>query len=119
MIHPILKKTPYELWNDRKPNISYFRAFGCVCFVHNNGKDNLGKFDSKANEAIFLGYSTTSKAYHVFNKRTLVVEESVHVAFDETNPIVSKRIDDDILAKNQEKHSIYEETEFPNNDQER
>ena len=47
LIHPILKKTPYELWNDRKPNISYFRAFGCVCYVHNNGKDNLGKFDSK------------------------------------------------------------------------
>ena len=91
LIHPILKKTPYELWNDRKPNISYFRAFGCVCYVHNNGKDNLGKSDSKADEAIFLGYSTTSKAYRVFNKRTLVVEESVHAAFDETNSVVDRK----------------------------
>ena len=34
-------------------------------------------------KGIFLGYSSTSKAYRVFNKRTLTVEESVHVAFDE------------------------------------
>ncbi|GAV61978.1 hypothetical protein CFOL_v3_05503 [Cephalotus follicularis] len=45
-IRPILKKTLYELWKERKPNISYFRAFGCKCFIHNNGKDQLGKFDS-------------------------------------------------------------------------
>jgi len=44
---------------------------------------NLGKFDSKADEAIFLGYSLTSKAYSVFNRRTLNVEESMHVFFDE------------------------------------
>ena len=54
-----------------------------VNFVHNNGKDNLEKFDSKVDEAIFLGYFTTSKAYRVFNKHTLVVQESIHVAFDE------------------------------------
>ncbi|BAU02073.1 hypothetical protein VIGAN_11149300, partial [Vigna angularis var. angularis] len=52
-------------------------------FVLNNGKENLGKFDSKADEAIFIGYSLTSKAYRVYNKRTTRVEESVHVVFDE------------------------------------
>ena len=85
MIRPILKKTPYELWKGRKPNIGFFHAFGCKCYVLNNGKDNLGKFDSKSDEAIFLGYSITSKAFRVFNKRNLVVEESVHVVFDEYN----------------------------------
>ena len=100
----------YEIWNDKKPNISYFRAFGCVCYVHNNGKDNLGKFDSKADETIFLGYSTTSKAYRAFNKRTLVVEESVHVVFDETNSVISKHNDDEVSENNLEKHSIYKET---------
>jgi len=35
---------------------------------------------------IFLGYSSNSKAYRVFNKRTLTFEESIHVAFDETLP---------------------------------
>jgi len=46
--------------------------------------DKLGKFDVKVDDDIFLGYSSNSKAYKVFNKRTLVVEESIHVAFDET-----------------------------------
>ena len=49
----------------------------------NNEKDNLGKFDAKSDEAIFLGYFTNSKAYRVFNKRTLTVEESIHVTFNE------------------------------------
>ena len=79
-------KTPYELWKNRIPNIAYFRVFGCKCFILNT-KDNLGKFDAKADVGIFLGYSNTSKAYRVFNKRTLVVEESIHVTFDESNPL--------------------------------
>ena len=49
----------------------------------NNGKDNLEKFDAKLDEAIFLGYSTNSKAYRVFNKKTLIVEESIHMIFNE------------------------------------
>ena len=84
-IRPILEKTPYELLKGRKPNVSYLKVFGCKCYVLNNGKDNLGKFDPKADEAYFLGYSTRSKAYRVFNKRSLCVEESVHINFDETN----------------------------------
>ena len=47
MIRPILKKTPYEFFREKKPNISYFHPFGCKYFVLNNGKDNLGKFDAK------------------------------------------------------------------------
>ena len=83
LIRLILKKTSYELQKDRKPNLDYFHAFGCKCFIHNNSKDNLEKIDPKSNEEIFLGYSTSSKGYRVFNKRTLVVEESIHVVFDE------------------------------------
>ena len=85
LIRSNLNKTPYELWKDRKPNIGYFKVFGCKCFILNT-KDNLGKFDPKSNVGIFLGYSNSSKAYRVYNKRTLVVEESMHVTFDESNP---------------------------------
>ena len=91
LIRSILNKTPYELLNDRKPNINYFHIFGCKCFVLNNGKNNLEKFDGESDKGIFLGYSTTSKVYRVFNKRTLTVEESIHVIFDETNPSPSRR----------------------------
>ncbi|KAK2363148.1 cysteine-rich RECEPTOR kinase [Trifolium repens] len=86
IIRPILDKTPYEILKGRKPNLSHLRSFGCKCFILNNGKENLGKFDPKADEGIFLGYSLSSKAYRVYNKRLQIVEESVHVNFDETLP---------------------------------
>jgi len=63
--------------------------------VYNNGKDALGNFDPMSDDAIFLGYSSHSKAYKVFNKRTLCVEESVHVLFDETNSRVEINAQDD------------------------
>lgn len=85
LIRPILKKTPYELFKGRKPSVSYFKPFGCKCFIHNNGKNNLGKFDARSDEGIFVGYSSHSKAYRVFNKRTKIIEESIHVVFDESN----------------------------------
>ena len=80
-----LNNTLYELWKYRKLNISYCKAFGCKCYILNT-KDNLGKFDPKSDVDIFLGYSNSSKAYRVYNKRTLVVEESMHITFDESNP---------------------------------
>ena len=63
LIRPILKKNPYELFNGREPIISHLKVFGCSCFILNNGKENLGKFDEKADLGIFIGYSLTSHAY--------------------------------------------------------
>ena len=57
-----------------------------------NTKDNLGKFDSKSDVGIFLGYSNSRKAHRVYNKRTLVVEESMHVTFDESNPSSTEKV---------------------------
>ena len=85
LIRQILKKTLYELFNGRKPNINHLRVFGCSCFVLNNGKENLGKFDEKADLGIFTGYSLTSHAYRIYNKRLMTVKEFVHVFFDEVD----------------------------------
>jgi len=63
LIRPILKKTPYELFKGRKPNVFHLKVFGYKCFILNNGKDNLGKFDSKSDEGIFLSYSLHGNAY--------------------------------------------------------
>ena len=65
--------------------MEHFRAFGYKCFVLNNGKNHHRKFDSKADEGIFLGYDSNSTSYIIFNKRTLIVETSVHDTFDESN----------------------------------
>lgn len=29
-----MKKTPYELWESKEPNVSNIRVFGCDVFVH-------------------------------------------------------------------------------------
>ena len=109
LIRPILKKTPYELFNGRKPNISHLHVFGCKCFVLNNGKDNLGKFDAKSDEGIFLGYSLQSKAYRIYNKRTMNIEESIHVTFDESNAILSTKNMLDDIADSLEHMNIHEQ----------
>ena len=53
--------TPYELLNNRKPNIAYFWVFGCKCYILKKGT-RLSKFEKKCDEGFLLGYSTTSKA---------------------------------------------------------
>ena len=87
--------TLHELLKDRKPNLDYFHTFGCKYFIHINGKDNLRKFDPKSDEIFFLGYSTISKAFRVFNKRTLVVKENIHVVFDKSRSQNNRPIEED------------------------
>ena len=84
LLRPILNKTPFDLWFCKTPQISYFKVFGCKCFILNT-KDNLDKFDPESDKGIFLGYSSRSKAYRIYNKRTLTIEESMHVNFDENH----------------------------------
>ncbi|KAH9716551.1 hypothetical protein KPL71_021497 [Citrus sinensis] len=119
LIRPNLNKTPYELWKDRKPNIGYFKVFGCKCFVLNT-KDNLGKFDPKSDVGIFLGYSNSNKAYRVYNKRTLIVEESMHVTFDESNPSSTEKVvvDDNAEEEQQEETSNDNQEDAPHGIQE-
>ena len=78
---PSTKKTPYKLWKGRKPNVKYFRIFGSTYFILKD-RENVGKFDSRDDEGIFLGYSFTSKAYKVYNKRTKKVMEIVNVVIE-------------------------------------
>ncbi|GJW20911.1 putative ribonuclease H-like domain-containing protein [Tanacetum coccineum] len=61
------------------------RPFGCPVTIHNT-IDHLGKFDGKADECFFVGYSLNSKAFRVFNSRTRIVEEYLHIRFSESTP---------------------------------
>ncbi|GJV93777.1 ribonuclease H-like domain-containing protein [Tanacetum coccineum] len=78
-------KTPYELFLGRKPALGFMRPFGCPVTILNT-IDHLGKFDGKADEGFFVGYSINSKAFRVFNSRTRIVEENLHVQFSENTP---------------------------------
>ncbi|GJT87699.1 putative ribonuclease H-like domain-containing protein [Tanacetum coccineum] len=81
-------KTPYELFLGRKPALSFMRPFGCPVTILNT-LDHLGKFDGKADEGFFVGYSVNSKAFRVFNSRTRIVEENLHITFLENKPTIA------------------------------
>ncbi|GKE05410.1 ribonuclease H-like domain-containing protein [Tanacetum coccineum] len=66
----------------RKHALSFMRPFVCPITILNT-IDHLGKFDGKADEGFFVGYSTNSKAFRVFNSRTRIIEENLHVQFSE------------------------------------
>ncbi|KAH9699242.1 hypothetical protein KPL71_024267 [Citrus sinensis] len=81
-------------------------------------EDNLGKFDPKSDVGIFLEYSNSSKTYRVYNKRTLVVEESMHVTFDESNPSSAEKVDSDADKELQEESSKDNKKDAPHGNQE-
>ncbi|GJX13897.1 putative ribonuclease H-like domain-containing protein [Tanacetum coccineum] len=81
-------KTPYELFLGRKPALGFMRPFRCLVTILNT-IDHLGKFDGKADEGFFVGYSINSKAFRVFNSRTRIVEENLHVQFSENTPNIA------------------------------
>jgi hypothetical protein len=83
-LRSILHLTPFELHFSRKPSISYFRPFGCKCFVLKYG--NLDKFESRSFDGILLGYTPHGRSYRVYNFDTNTVVESCDVTFDETAP---------------------------------
>ncbi|GJT31524.1 retrovirus-related pol polyprotein from transposon TNT 1-94 [Tanacetum coccineum] len=80
-------KTVYELFHGRTPTLSFMRPFGYRVTIFNI-IDHLGKFDGKVNEGFFVGYSLNNKAFRVFNNRTRIVEENLHIRFSESTPNV-------------------------------
>ncbi|GKA42708.1 ribonuclease H-like domain-containing protein, partial [Tanacetum coccineum] len=80
-------KTPYKLFLGRKPTLSFMRPFGCHVTILNT-LDHLGKFNGKSDDGFFVEYSINSKAFRVFNTRTIFVEENLHTNFLENKPNV-------------------------------
>nr|GEZ41292.1 hypothetical protein [Tanacetum cinerariifolium] len=81
-------KTPYELLLGRTPSIGFIRPFGCPVTILST-LDPLSKFDGKADEGFLVGYSVSSKTFRVFNGRTRIVQETLHINFLENQPNVA------------------------------
>ncbi|KAK1681137.1 hypothetical protein QYE76_041985 [Lolium multiflorum] len=79
-----LNKTPYEILTGNKPNISYFKVFGCKCFYKIKGV-RLSKFAPKALEGIFVGYGAESHTYRIFDIASGIIIESCSVKFEEND----------------------------------
>lgn len=74
-------KNPYELWYGKLATLKHFRIFGNKCFI-NKIDDKVGKFESRVDEGILLGYSSRIKGYKCYNKRLQNIVESIDVVFD-------------------------------------
>ncbi|KAL8116846.1 hypothetical protein AgCh_023140 [Apium graveolens] len=81
--------------------------------LHENNQNNRGKFDAKSTEGIFLGYSTTSKAYRVYNSVKNKVEESINIAFNESSRNISQIDEDtaDLSSHSQIRQSHFEKSQ--------
>ncbi|GJS31463.1 putative ribonuclease H-like domain-containing protein [Tanacetum coccineum] len=94
LVIPRHEKTPYHIINARKPSVKFFHIFGSLCYIVRDG-ENLDKMKEKGDACIFVGYSTQSKAYRVFNKRTRMIVETIHVNFDELPQMASDHVSSD------------------------
>nr|GFC63986.1 retrovirus-related Pol polyprotein from transposon TNT 1-94 [Tanacetum cinerariifolium] len=83
-------KTPYELINGRKPDISFLHVFGALCYPKNDHED-IGKLGAKSDIGFFIGYSADSCAYRIYNRRTKKIMETLNVSFDELSAMAFER----------------------------
>nr|GFB36662.1 hypothetical protein [Tanacetum cinerariifolium] len=90
IIHRRFNKTPYELINGRKPDISLLHVFGALCYPKNDRED-IGKLGAKGDIGFFIGYSVNSCAYRIYNRRTKKIMETMNVSFDELSAMVFKQ----------------------------
>ena len=72
------KKTPYELYNGRVPNVSKLHKFGSVCFAY---KQEKGKLNSRCEQGVFIGYDKNIPAYLVYYPDTERVQKHRLVKF--------------------------------------
>ena len=76
------------------PNVKYFQIFGNKCYILRD-KEQLGKFDTQSDEGLSLGYSINSRAYHIYNLRTLTVMESINIVIDDALVHTDDTLDED------------------------
>nr|GEZ21380.1 retrovirus-related Pol polyprotein from transposon TNT 1-94 [Tanacetum cinerariifolium] len=82
IINRRFNKTPYELIDGRKPDISFLHVFGALGYPKNNRED-IGKLGAKGDIGFFIGYSADSCADRVYNRRTKKIMETMNVTFNE------------------------------------
>nr|GFA23977.1 integrase, catalytic region, zinc finger, CCHC-type, peptidase aspartic, catalytic [Tanacetum cinerariifolium] len=90
IIHRRFNKTPYELINGRKPDISFLNVFGALCYPKNDRKD-IRKLGTKGDIGFFICYSANSCAYRIYNQRTKKIMKTMNVSFDELSAMGFKQ----------------------------
>ncbi|GJT42004.1 retrovirus-related pol polyprotein from transposon TNT 1-94 [Tanacetum coccineum] len=82
------------LADSKLPTTFWAEAVNTACYVCHviilNTINHLGEFDGKADKGFFIGYPIHSKAFRVFNSRTRIVVENLHVQFSENTPNIAR-----------------------------
>ena len=88
--HKKTKLTPFELWKGHKPNLRYFKVWGCLAFVRLTDP-KIPKLGVRATTCAFLGYAINSTTYSLLNIENNVIFESSDAIFlKEKVPFKSK-----------------------------
>ncbi|GJU78490.1 retrovirus-related pol polyprotein from transposon TNT 1-94 [Tanacetum coccineum] len=112
IIIPTYEKMAYHIFNDRKPSIKHLYIFCCTCYLTRDG-ENLDKIKEKEDMCVLVGYSTQSNGYRVYNKRTQLIVESIHLRFDEIKEMSEMSVDDNTsgLVPQRQKASDYDNSD--------
>ncbi|GJZ01098.1 retrovirus-related pol polyprotein from transposon TNT 1-94 [Tanacetum coccineum] len=112
IIIPTHEKIAYHIINDRKPLIKHLHTFGCTCYLTRDG-ENRDKMKEKGDPCIMVGYSSQSKGYNVYNKRTELIVESMHLRFDEIKEMLETFVVNDTsgLVPQRQKASDYDNSD--------
>ena len=86
----VSESTPYEKWNDRKPNLNYIRMFGCMLRY----RLKIDKLDNKAKQLRLVGYEEGTKGYRLLDTMTDRIYISKDVIFIEGDPHTNQMTED-------------------------
>lgn len=78
-------KTPKEVWNGKKPDISHLREFGTSVWIFQEGKGH-SKLLPKLKKFIFVGFEDGPKAVWYFDAMMRKIKVSRNFIFSETEP---------------------------------
>ena len=111
----VVGMTPYETFTGEKPDVKHLQVFGCICYAH-IPKDERKKLDSKAREAIMLGYGTEVKGYRLYYPNLQKILFSRDVIFDESRMYTKENEKDKKLINiEDENHNKTQTTEEDSN----
>lgn len=85
-------QTPFQAWYGRKPSVHHLKTFGCIAYGLIPSQ-NRKQLDNKSEKCIFIGYSSQSKGYRLYNpsnkkfltRRDVVFIEGQKWIWQETN----------------------------------
>ena len=60
-----VETTPFEIWFDKKPNVSFLKIWGCDAYVK---KLQPNKLEPKSEKCVFVGYPRETAGYFFYNK---------------------------------------------------